>query len=414
MITRWFLSKMGRTGLIVACLCGADGAAERETHDPTLASRTVTFWQSRAERDPKGFLEWRELSAAYLARQRETGDITDAVNAEKAARRSLEIQQRRNASAWMRLSRSLLTQHRFPEALQAAEKAISLDTSANRLVADIRIELGDIDDAERALAADGPKDDDLNYLALSARLDQARGRHEAAVRKLREACEIVDARPDMPAETAAWTYTMLGHTLIDAGQLEAGEKACHQALAVLPDDYRALTGLAEAAAWRQDWKSTERWARRAVAISAQNPEALRLLHEALAKQGDSAGAKAQARRLEELCKSFPRIYDRHWALFCADNGQDLDQALTIARNDLELRKDPGAYDTLAWVAFKKGLIAEAGRHIDRAIASGTQSAAIFSHGGAIASAAGDKDRAAAFFDRSRALNPYLLKSAQAD
>jgi thioredoxin-like negative regulator of GroEL len=404
-------------GLLIACLgtiLPQAAGSDRMPYDPQLATKTVKFWEERTKRDDLGFIEWRELSAAYLARQRETGDIADAVKAEEAARRSLQIQGRKNAAAWTRLGRSLLTQHRFPEALEAAERAAALDTSANRLVADIQIELGDLDRAERALAADPSRGHDLNSLALGARLDQARGRQTAALRKLQEACAIVANRPDMPAEAVAWTHTMLGHMLIDSGQLEAGEKACREAIAVFPNDYRAMTGLAEAAAWREDWKAVARWAKTAIEISPQNPEAIRLLGESHAKLGDSRAANEQYQRLEDLCKSFPRIYDRHWILLCADQRQDLDRALLLARKDLELRKDAGAYDTLAWICLKSGLLPEAERCIVKAIAPGSQSAPIYYHAGMIAEAAGDKDRSASFFDQARALNRYLMKRLTAN
>lgn len=417
-------------GLLAACLMGADlpgrakapggaadarpSAAERAAHDPELASKTIAFWEKRAKRDPEGFIEWREVAGAYLARQRETGDIADAVKAEDAARRSLKISTHRNVPALSRLSRSLLTQHRFPEALKVATLAASLDPEANRLVTDIQMELGNYDDAERALAVDPPKAEDLNHLALRARLEDVNGRSKAAQRLLREACEVAADRPDMPAETVAWASTMLGHSLIDAGKLDEGERACRQALAVFPTDYRAMTGLAEAAAWRGDWKATADWAGKAVKISAQNPEALRLLGEAKAKQGDAKGAEAEYARLKALCHSFPRIYDRHWIMFCADEGRDLDEALKLARKDLELRKDVFAYDTLAWASFKKGLLPEAEQAISKAIARGTQSAPLYYHAGLIAKASGDPARSEAFLSQSRKLNPYLLKSVKRD
>src|SRR5262249_12697826 len=162
------------------------------------------------------------------------------------------------------------------------------------------------------------------------------------------ACGVVKGRPDMPAETFAWAHTMLGHSLIDSGRLEEGEIACREALSGFPNDYRAMTGLAEAAAWREDWRSADEWARNALDVCQQNPEELRLRAEALAKLGDAQGAAGQVRRLETLCRSFPRIYDRHWVMFCADEGRNLDEALDLARKDLELRKDVFAYDALAW------------------------------------------------------------------
>ena len=145
-------------GLLLCCLLGAGAppavpdpetgstgadastrAEEREEYDPELAAKTVAFWERRVAQDPEGFIELRELASAYLARQRETGDVADAVKAEDAARRSLKIMDRRNAGAWIRLGRSLLAQHRFAEALDAARSAAALDPSASRLVADIQL-----------------------------------------------------------------------------------------------------------------------------------------------------------------------------------------------------------------------------------------------------------------------------------
>ncbi len=392
----------------------ATAASDRAPYDRDLARKTVTFWEANTGRDPLGFLQWRELSAAYLARQRETGDIADAVKAEDAARHSLKISEKRNAQARIRLGRSLLTQHRFREALEAATKAAALDPAANRLIADVQIELGNLEAAEKALAADPPRGDDLNYLAIRARLDETSGRREAALRRWKESCEVADERPDMPAETVAWAYTMLGHTLIDSGRLEEGERACRKALEVFPIDYRAMTGMAEAAVWRKDWKSAADWAKKAVDACPQNPEAIRLLAESLKELGDTKGGEAQIDRLASLCRSFPRIYDRHWIMFLADQGRDLDEALAMAKKDLQLRQDVFGYDTLAWVLFKKGALPEAEKAMAKALAHGTQAAPLYYHAGMIAKAGGDADRAEAFLTHARKLNPYLMKSVKED
>jgi hypothetical protein len=58
---------------------------------------------------------------------------------------------------------------------------------------------------------------------------------------------------------------MVGHTLIDRGQLEAGERACRRALEIFPLDYRAMTGLAEAQMWRKNWKEVIAWGQKSFA-----------------------------------------------------------------------------------------------------------------------------------------------------
>ena len=385
-------------------------ATERAPYDPELSRKTVAFWESQTRRDDQGAIALRELAAAYLALQRETGDIADAVRAEDAARRSLKVLSRGNAGAATRLARAVLAQHRFPEALAIALKIASADPQASRLVADIQLELGEYDAATKALAAVPAESDDMNFKALRARFEEIDGRPEQALQLMKEARALADERPDMPAEVVAWYHTMVGHMLIDSGHLDEGERSCRKALEIFPRDYRAMTGMAEAATWRGDHEGAIAWGRKAVEVAPQNPEALRLVGDAYAATGKAREADEQYRLLEALAHSFPRIYDRHWVLFCADNGRDLDEALALARKDLELRHDIHAYDALAWACFKKGLLPEAERMMEKAMGRGTQEAPLFHHAAMIARAVGDRGRADSLLARARALNPYLVKA----
>ena len=215
---------------------------------------------------------------------------------------------------------------------------------------------------------------------------------------------------DLPAEAAAWFHVMVGHTLIDRGRLDEGTTACRTALAIFPNDYRAMTGLAEAAAFRGEWDEVVAWGRKAIEASPQNPEALALLAEAALKLGDQAEADRRIQQFQELAHSFPRIYDRHWALFCADNDRNLDAAYALAKKDLELRQDAGAYETLAWTAFKMGHQAEAEAALSSAIDLKPQTAAFFRRAEAITRADGQITRADTFRVRARELNRYAVKA----
>ena len=104
----------------------------------------------------------------------------------------------------------------------------------------------------------------------------------------------------------------------------------------------------------------------------------------------------------------PKIYDRHHAQFSAETGRDLDEALALARQDLELRHDVQGYDTLAWVCSKKGMQPEAEAAIARALARGTRRATFFYHAGMIARAADDPARARTYFTEARSINPHSV------
>ena len=161
----------------------------------------------------------------------------------------------------------------------------------------------------------------------------------------------------MPAEAVAWYHAMVGHALIDAGRLDEGERACRDAPEDLPprlpgDDRhwpRSPPGAATGA-------GAIAWAEKALDVCPQNPEALQAPRRRPRRARPRRRGRAVVRPPQDLAHSFPRIYDRHWALFCADKGRDLDEALALARKDLELRHDVHAYDTLAWVCFKKGML----------------------------------------------------------
>ena len=383
---------------------------ERAPFDPSIVSRTVAFYEDQVQKNPEGIIFHRELAGAYLARQRETGDIADAVRAEEAARKSLKLSTVNNHGAAIRLAQAMLAQHRFPEALNLAREVARYEPSAERMVIDILFEIGDYDAATKALEAISAQTEDMNLLSLRSRFADLQGHPDKSLALKREAAKITDGRPDIAAEPVAWYHTMVGHHLIDSGQLEEGEAACRKALTIFPNDYRAMTGMAEAATWRGDHAGALKWATDAIRISNQNPEALRLAGEACAGLGRKQEAEAQFQALRTLAHSFPRIYDRHWALFCLDNDQDLDEAMTLARQDLGLRHDIGAHDTLAWACFKKGLLDEADREMNLALAQGTQEAGMSYHAAQIAQARGDQARAQAMRAKVEALNPYFLKN----
>lgn len=395
----------------------ASKPSERPAYNPNLTKELVAFWEERVQDEPSGGIALRELAGAYLSLARETGNISHAVQAEKAARQSLKsLPRTSNSSGLIRLSRSLLTQHRFPEALEVADQATENNPEAQRLRADIAIELGNLALAEAAMKkipvvkGDSKRENDLNYKALRAHLLEAKGQWQPALALRKEAARQSEEYADMPAETAGWYHTMVGHALIDHGRLQEGERNCRRALEIFPLDYRAMTGMAEAAAWREDWKSVIAWGQKAIRIAPENPGVLQMLGDAYEKSGNPKESARYYQMFEKLAASFPRIYDRDWILFSADRKQNLNQALGLARRDLKLRQDAGAYDALAWTCYKAGLLAEAKTNMQKALSKGGGDASVLYHAGMIAYASGERKRANSYFVQAKAFNPYFLKT----
>ncbi|HLJ56924.1 MAG TPA: hypothetical protein VKT77_17925 [Chthonomonadaceae bacterium] len=414
----------------------------RSPYDPAATPRAIAAFSSRVRADNHDWLSLNLLAGYYLQRCRETGDIADAVRAERIARQSLATFSRGNDGARVQLASSLLTQHRFSEALAALPAGRSAPAAANSrgrgpirspraatrrsasaespqtllLRAEITMEMGDYDAAAEEVEQARQQEVNPNTLALRARLLEINGHPADALAQMRQAQAAADANPDMPAPNAAWFHMRVGNILADMGRAAEADAAYREALAIFPNDYRTLAALAKLAAGRSDWPAALRWGRRAAAI-VPTPEVVALLGDAHAAQGDRLAAAEQYRIVDtiaRIARAQGAIYDRQRALFCADHDRSLDEALALARRELRVRHDVYAYDTLAWVCTRKGLVTEARAATERAMSRSTQDARLFYHAGRCALAAGDTAHARMYLTQALQIDPGFLPFAPAE
>jgi tetratricopeptide (TPR) repeat protein len=99
----------------------------------------------------------------------------------------------------------------------------------------------------------------------------------------------------------------------------------------------------------------------------------------------------------------------HLAAFYADVREDGAEAEKWARKDLELRKNYGTRDALAWALFRDGRIDEALGEIDRALASRVVDSHLFYHAAMIHLAAGHPVEGKQFLKKTTDLNPIYDK-----
>ena len=198
------------------------------------------------------------------------------------------------------------------------------------------------------------------------------------------------------AESIAWVRVHLGRELMAEGQRAEGERELDRALEVLPDYHLALAAKAHARVATGDLEEGmalyERAQRRVPA-----PDVVVALGELYAAVGRPADAKRQYELLEFIERSNvagAATYSRQLAMFLADHGQRLDEALAIARRERSARADIFANDLLAWCLFKNGNISEARTAIDHARRLGTRDARLLFHAGMIHDALGDGETAA--------------------
>jgi tetratricopeptide (TPR) repeat protein len=392
---------------------GSAGATPRVSAEaPALGEAGIReldleFYRRRAARDPSAASDRAQLARLYLQRARETGEFRDLERAEASARESLARRRSRNGTAYFALAGSLMAQHRFTEALATAETLLASDpgaAGARALVAEIELELGRYDEAGRNFGMLATRRRDLAVAPRLARWEEIRGRPAVARALLRDARDRARRAHAAPAEQLAWFQLRLGDLALRHGRLEEAERELEAGLALAPDDHRLLGAAARLALLRGDAARARVLGERAVA-RAPDPATLGLLHDAASALGDSAAAGQYSRAMAALALSRPGPLHRAWSAFLLDHGRETGAVLTRAREELASRRDVYGWDLYAWALYHAGRPAEAADAMQRALAQGTQDAAMEYHSGMIRRALGDTAGTRRHLEAALRINP---------
>ena len=356
-----------------------------------------------APADPKGY---NLLCAAYMKKARETGDFGFNARAEAALNRSFELNSSADNYDAIRLKAMLLlAYHRFGEALEAARLAQEIqpqDPQNYGAITDALVELGDYPGAFKAAQAMMDIKPGTSSYSRVSYLRELQGDTQGAIESMRAAAEAAG-----DPETAAWCRVHLGDLLINSGKAAAADRELDNALYIFPDYYLALAGKARARLAAGDADSAIKFYKQAQE-RVPLPEFAIALGDLYAQRGLSEEAKRQydlVEFIEQAGTTESRAYSRNIALFWADHDIKLDEALTIAKREREVRSDIFTSDTLAWCLFKKGQLTEAKTAMDEALRLGTQDARLFYHAGMIEQALGNRRNAIKHLQLALKINP---------
>ncbi|MGQ0539844.1 MAG: tetratricopeptide repeat protein, partial [Gemmatimonadaceae bacterium] len=293
----------------------AAARAERDTR-----STDIAFYAKRAAEDPQSAEDRAMVAGLYLQHARETGSMDDYRAAERYSAASLALRRSRNGKALLAYASALLAQHKFPEALAAAEDLVRADPNEPRyraLYAELLLEMGSYDAArvqfdslrgdERTLAV-APRY--ARYLEFVGRTDQAR-------RVLRRA--LADAQQAaIPHEQLAWFHLRAADLELRSGRLNSAEQALNDGLRAAPEDGRLWAAHARLSALHSDWKRVLRDVE--MAGDRTDISATALAGDALAALGDSAAAMARWAAAERMAQENPEPFNRQWTLFRLEHG----------------------------------------------------------------------------------------------
>jgi tetratricopeptide (TPR) repeat protein len=383
--------------------------------------RQIQTLQDQVKKSPDDFSGYDGLGVAFLLKARETGDIDYYNLAEQTLMKALALapQDFRAADPFTHMALVCMGEHRFAEALAFSQKAIgtgSGNIAAFAIEGDAYTDIGDYGEAAKAydtVQALGQLTAPpliLAYMSDSrlAYLRYLHGESTEAARLMRESIAAA-LQANIPRENLAWLYFELGERYFQSGDLENAERSYESGISADPNHYRSLAGLAKVRAAQGKYEESIPLFKRSIGI-IPFPVYVAELGDVYKKVGKLREAQQQYELVEYIghLSDLNRVLaNRELALFYADQGIKLAEALKLARNELDVRHDIYTWDALAWVLYKNGKFSEAGQAMEKALSLHTNDPQLLFHAGMISHSLAKDAEAEDFLSRALKTNPHF-------
>lgn len=397
-------------GAVAPLAAGTSGGAP--TSRDGLAT-TIAALERHLAADPADGAAAARLADALIRQARATGNAGLAVRAETALRTALASG--RSYEAQRMLGAVLVSQHRFRDAIAAAEQARAIepeDAWNEGVIGDAHLELGEYDAAFAAFDAMMRRRPSAAAYARASYARELQGDLPGALRLMQMALDATSAHDP---ESQAWHHAQIGDLYFQLGRLGDAEREYSHADFTFAGHPLAIAGLARVDAARGDLAAALTRYASLDAAGALPEYAARMaeLEQALGRTAEATRHFALAERGWRDDTPEPV----HLARLLARDRTRAADALVIAERAAATRQDIFTMDAVAWAAFQAGHLARATEASRAALRTGTRDRAILYHAAAIAAAAGDRVRARALaasaLDGHPSFDPVLAPEARA-
>jgi tetratricopeptide (TPR) repeat protein len=408
-----------RTLALLLCITFALGAAppqkdkekpKEEEYAPfknyVSTDRMIEQYQGEIKRDPKAYNSYTLLGSMYLRRARETGDYTDYDRADEAFERSLKLV-RGYGPALSGRAFVLSARHRFAEALRLVEELIRKNPEEPGLrvqAADVRLDMGDYKTAEKIYREVQRKNLGLGLHTRHARLAEIKGDTTEALKRMQKAIEE-EAPSALTPQGRSWYPFRMGEMCFNAGQIDKAANHLETALELHPNYPLSLAYLGKVRVAQGKRDEAIKLYVKALSVNG-DLSMLADLGDLYAKTGKDFLSRLSYEKLENSAKG-QAAFARELSLFNSNHDRNLPEALELARQDLRVRQDVYAHDTLAWALCKNKRYKEAAEAMAEALEPGTKDAVLFYHAGMIYAGLGEKDKARDYLKKALDLNPHF-------
>lgn len=210
----------------------------------SFAKEELNFWQKKYEKAPNQISYLGVLASNYSKIFEITGNIDDLKKAETLLIISNEKDKYSSVETIRDLAKNYISQHRFKEALELANKAKAIGEGikeTNKLLFDIQMELGNYTEAESSLKQLNDKND-FDYLIRIAKWNDHKGDLKTTIVFMEKAKTIAETYNNKYQKT--WAYSKLGDFNERAGNIKESYEYYLKTLAIDPNNSYALKGIA--------------------------------------------------------------------------------------------------------------------------------------------------------------------------
>ena len=375
----------------------------------STVDKEIEILVRRIEKTPEPIEPWILLGRAWVRKARYEADPGYYLNAGAVADLVLGREPKNRAARNLRAA-VLLESHAFVEAKDLADQILADDADdllALGTKADAALELGDFDEAVASAQRLMDLKPSLPAYGRAGLLRWLQGDPAAAKKNYRAAMDASDPRDPEPL---AWVLVEAAKVFWYEGDVDGADKGFDRALSAVAEYPPALVGKARVALAKGDAKRAAELAARAFAKSPLCETAW-LLGDTRKAAGDEKGAEEAYKRVAAIGHATDK---RTLAAFLAAKNKDADEALTLLREEMKVRKGIHTTDVLAWALYRKGDFAAARKESDAARAHGTREPVLLFHAGAIRIAQGEKKEGEKLVREALAMNPHFEPNAVAE
>jgi tetratricopeptide (TPR) repeat protein len=322
----------------------------------TFATNEIDFWQKKFNAAPNQISYLSLIASNYATLFEYTGNIKYLYKTESLLTQSNSTYKYSKVSTIRSLARNYISQHRFKEALELANKALAIGEGKNetqKLLFDVQMELGNYPEAVKNLNA--IKDmNDFDYLIRLAKWNDHKGDLDTAITFMEKARDI--AEKDDNKSLKIWSYSNLGDFYGHAGRIQESYDSYLKTLELDPNYSYALKGIAWIVFSKERNINEANRIIDAIAVTHNTPDFYLLKSQIAQFEGNKTKEVENRNAYFSMMEknNYGAMYNKYNALIYADDKQTAQKALEIAKIEVDHRPTADSYDLLAWAYLNVG------------------------------------------------------------